>query len=1314
MPQQGANCSPGSGVAPSTAAPASAAADVPVECEPTTAVANKQDSARHADFHGSATPDVVEKDDRPAAAKTSSRGLDGAQPAVQEGVDKGAAADDDDDEDEDDVDSNNIDGEDSAYTAEYRSLLLRVAELEAQEQQRLHQSGFALRMAQREAKLMSEVAGHQAAYLTSDATRASRLHAVGDAKDLTNAHDESQAPITTCKAGARPSAEDVSAAVAKDARLACLVHLMEHAQVQYRHCTEAVALLRSHAGTLRVNAERQERLKVETEKLLCHLHKDAGIDDWVSISAAVEPKEERDPAHLSTPSSTLPLPFDLWHRQTSDLTTLGGTLAKVHTLFSDPECRTHMSIIATALTEVGRRCQCRLQELQTLTAAELQIEADLRQRRAHALEWSLYAAHAQQAREMQDLFSPVTLAEMRTMGLRRVLLRRRQELQNALTLVVLHHAGREGRSSDDASLVAASSSSPVRQQLPIPFSQPHAVTLENMKTVSETCARREGLRDRLLRELLYLKKCARRDLGAAWVSRAEAAALASLTAPTDAKGDTRTLEAVLEENLRRESYDSLARLVSFVASTPKLKGEQGDCDRCDISDVDEDLGDRDTVPDESAGLTSSPHSQSLPPATPLSTRVQVFSLLEALQTRANSIVSLLAENAKHWQRTQDILVEAELCASSSEDGWCRAAELLLGHCTHADTAEVLPSDTHGTEAGVHITRTSPLLLEEQKLLDSLHTTQTAIVEAMNAAIAQIHDQYTSPLECEKQAVALLIRILQLSDETGVSERQRGVTRSADLLGARTTPALESAMQLLGCTEASAQESDGASPFVTTSGMGEELRVSQVRLPQLPLRVDAVQDTMSALSAEWKNSLAAETTEFRTAVTQAQAKLDHYAQYSMAEVPSLLEKAHAEAKALRERAADCIARNSRAASLAAELEDQRTLLAKCTTTARYELTAAVKQAQQEVAALKTQVAQLQALKELSSTESLHRHEVLEAEATGWQSLIQDDRGQRQKVDNCGTSDGPIKEHVDSVAGNQWAGDSFLEGSRDEEADGGERTWAVGEEREAQCAFTSVQHEDEAEGSEIMKEEEEEAEGGADDAEDLGDEEQHFGDGPAPGDELDVRDAGECNGAGAAVDGDPEGREGDAIVFPQERLGAIGGVEEKTPLQLHDVVASIHITTNKDEVSEGVKHVNEVPGEGQGAAQRRRDESHANSFEEEEASRVPAPETDSSTAAAPRAEVNSRQEKKKRPPHPGAQRQVKQQPRQPRQHKHQQPSILGESILGQAEPGQLPPVFVGVAGNSFTRQAPPPVFPNTSLNGPVLEDNPFYTGFGFEEE
>ncbi|KAG5473580.1 hypothetical protein LSCM4_03650 [Leishmania orientalis] len=1245
-----------SAMAASTISPTTVPPDTHVKCEPTTAATTEQGSQQHEGLREHATGSTAEHDDSSATAKTSTTRPADGQPTVQ-----GAHNEEAVDEGDDDEDSNNGDGDDGAYAAEYRSLLFRVAEMEAQEQQRARQSGFALRMARRETKLMAEVAAQQQAYLAAQTSGASCPQASGNAKTSNDENAESDTPAATAAASARPSADEATAVVATDARLAFLAHRREHAQLQYRRCTDAAGLLRSHAGWVHADAQRQERLQAETEQLLRRLHEDAGLANGALPSRAGEPQEEHNGVHPSTASPMAPQPpDDAWQRQTCGLTTLGGTLSKVHTLFRDPECCTNMSIVATALTEAGRQCQSLLQAFQALRETEMQIEADLRQRRLRALEWSLYAAHAQQAREVRDVFSPVTLAEMRAMGLRKILLRRRQELQSALALLVLRDAERSASQGDRAA--TASSSAPV-QQLSCLFSPPHEVTPEKMKAVKDTCAQREGLRDRLWRELLYLKKCARRDLGAAWISQAEAAALASLTGTAGAGKGTRALKAVLEDGLRRASYDSLARLVTFLASAPSLEGNGGAAAKGDINGRSQGADEEGKMQDENDGPLPSSRSPSAAPATPLVPHIQVLSFLEALQTRANSLLSLLAENAKHWQRTQDVVAEAEICSSSTETAWCRTAELLRRRCTDAGAAELLSSDTHGDDAGVDVACASSLLLQEQQLLDSLHASQATIVEAINAALAQVYHGLTAPLEREKREVTLLIRLLQLSDEAGVSECERSDTRSADLLTTHTTPALERALQLLKCAEEDVRESDGAAPSVTTGGRGPDGGLSQVRLPQLPRRVDAVQRGINAVSAQWRDRIVAETAEIRSKFTETQARLEQYAQYSMAEVPSLLDKALVEAKALQERAAERTARNSRAAALASQVQQQRMLLAKIETSERSALVAAVQQARLDVAALQTQVAQLQALQDLSAAESLHRRELGEAEAAAWRTLQLDNPEQHQTVDGDGAGDGELHEDGGSVDVKEEVLDSLLEEPADVKAEAGE------EEGDRQAGEGAVEHRiafarQDAEGSDIIKGEE------------------------------------------VAAGGESEERDSDASAFSEEGGSDEGAEEEAPTLQVGEDTAA-----DDDEESECMYGASaEVFEEEHGDTKGRSGESHTEGRVDEGPDITTAAGTDKWAEAVPQADVRS--EKRRRQPHP--EKSVRRGAQLQHEHQQQQPSILGEPILAHAEPGQRPPVFESAVSTPFAYHPPPPAFPAAPTSRPVLEDNPFYSGFGFEEE
>ncbi|GET90497.1 hypothetical protein, conserved [Leishmania tarentolae] len=1242
--------------------------DVQAQYDPAIARINEKGSQPDENFLEHLTTNEEEHDGKSATAKTLMAQATEAQVAVPNAGSEEAI--------DEDNDSNNDNGDDGAYAAEYRSLLFRVAEMEAQEQQRARQGSFALRMAKREAKLMAEVTAQQQVSLASQALSASCLNASeGTRTSKTSAESEESMRIPSPRAWL--SAENSTADVATDARLACLAHRMEHAQLHCRRCTEAAGLLRSRKRSMCSEAEYHERLKAETEVLLCRLHEDAALAAGVSTSAVEQSQEGSDCAHPFTASPLAASHLhDMWQKQTSGLTALGGTLAKVHTLFRDPECRTNMSVVATALTEVGRRCQFLLQGLQALTEAELQTEADLSERRVHTLEWSIFAAHAQQACELRDLYSPVTLAEMRIIGLRKILLRRRQELQTALTLILLRDAEKTMNGTGRADGTSCSAPLP---QLPCVFSSPpHEVTPEKMKAVADTCARREALRDRLLRELLYLKKCARRVLGAAWVSQTEVTALASLASMANTRGNSRILESVLEDNLRRASYNSMARLIAFVASIPKPPDEIDNAFSGNISDPPGDRDDEGKAQDGSDGNTSPQRSYSSVPAAPLATRVQVLSMVETLQTRAHSLLSLLAENAKHWQRTQDTVVEAEVCSIASEDAWCRTAELLMRRCTGADCVEPLPSNRQSTDDGLPNARTSPLLLQEQQLLDSLHASQATILEAINTALAQVHHRCAVPLERAKREIALLIRLLQLSDEAGESERHCGDVSSTDLLVASTTPALESAVQLLECAEGAELEGDG----VCKGGL-----LSQVRVPQLPLRVDAVQGTISALSAKWKDSVAAETAETRATVTETQAKLDQYAQYSMAEVPSLLEKALAEAKALQERTAECTARNRSAASLSTQIQQQRKLLTDTTVTERDELAAAVQQARLQVEALRVQVAYLQKQKELSETESLHRSQVREAETVAWQSLLED-AGQYQTTNIKGIIDDAV-EVKESASIKQEDSDSLPDVATDVKAMADQKDPAVGC-GVANSELFSATRDDEGKVPEIMKEEEDEAsEHEAGDAEE---QEQNVGDEAV--EEV-------------TAESETEKHYGDVMGFAEKEANEEVEDEEAHPLQMRD-----HTSAEGEEFDDGHHADDDVPTEEQGNTQSGKGESTAQDRVEGEPHSTTGTSTSKMAEAVTQVEVKGKKSRK-RPPKKSAQHEVQQWPHQ-HVSQQQQPSILGESILGCADPGQRPPVFDSPATNPFSQYVPPSPFSTEPASRPVYEDSPFYSGFGFEEE
>ncbi|KAK7200279.1 hypothetical protein NESM_000080400 [Novymonas esmeraldas] len=1177
-------------------------------------------------------------------------------------------------------DNEEVDEDDGA--AEFRSLLSRVAEMEAEEQRQARQSRAALRTAQRETRLMEDVAAQQQAYLAAHISRVSRRRAADDA--------------------ATPSvAGSAASAIATDARLACLAHQMEHVQQHHRRCTAAVGLLRAHARTARADEERQETLRGHTEHVLSRLYEEAGLLDAAELGLRDDTPQRLEGApRASATTASAPL-NDLWMKQTTGLTTLGGTLAKVHTLFRDGDCRTHMSAVATALTEVGRQCQELIHEVQVLTETELQMEADLRERRTPALEWGLFAAHAQQAREMEDLYSSVTVAEMRAMALRKILLRRRQEVQGALALALLHDAETTAKDGHPPTSSVATDVAPPSCTLSSP---PHEVTPEAWRAVMDTCARREGLRDRLWRELLYLKKCARRDLGTAWVSQAEARALASLATSVERGEDALVFAAVLEDGLRRCSYDGLARIVTLAATatapTQQLRGE-------DSSGGESEHG---------SGSASPLHTAAAPVSL-----VAALSSLETVRTCASTLASQLAENARHWTLTQDAVTETGLCAiDPSNDDWCRTAELLLVLCTDSSTAK-LPQrsvDAPGTNAAP--ARSSGLVELEQVLLDRLHAAHSAAVDAMNAELARLHHCSTAPLAHAKREAALLLRLLQLCDEAAAP-----ATPAAGVHATLTTPSFESAVRLL---EAAADPQLGhcAAPSAAMWGAEGGHSPTHVSVPQLPRRVDEVHSAVCARAAAaaaattttWREDVAAETATARAYVSSTLAALEQYAQYSMAEVPSLLEEAQAGVKALQERVSECAARDSRAAALAVQAQQQRELLASTTTTERLALTSAVSDARLEVAALRAEVAQLQAQRVQLQSEATSRCELDAAQVEAWLSLLSDaaalheqaqQQQQQQQQQQLQQQQQQLQQqqqqhqHQSSDTGDTDAVDAAATTADVEtgvEGDGAERNGA-----HAEPALTEEEEEAPRPPSPVG----------------------HAG---AP-----LRDAN--------VEAEAEAMEGRSSTGTPP-------VEERRSAELHTTPAGSHV----DEEQACAAAIAWARSPSATATPPSTTVAPPSTTAAPPSTNAAPPSTPPSTTAAPPStppstpprETRSSEENRERHQQWSAPRATQQQhPQQQQQQQHQlrqqpaqrrptpsppqqqqqqqqqpQPSILGESILGQAIPTPQPPVFHGSVMHPFAPPAPPPppppppILPTTPSRRPVFEDNPFYSGFGFDDE
>jgi hypothetical protein len=1196
------------------------------------------------------------------------------------------------------------DGDDEeGYAAEYRSLLFRVADMETQEEQRARRNSFALRMAQREAQLMSRVVRQQQVFLASRAsTSASPPTTTTTTTKSSMEKAEAQLGDTSCEL--LTSSGAIAQTMQEDARLLCLAYRAELARQRRRQVTEATAHLTAHTHAVQQDMQFIVQLREVTGEVEARLAAETGVEFSFMTSTAAENNEEGTAQLL--PLS--PAAADTWQRHNASLCTLGGTLAKVHTLFHDADCRTNMAVVASHLTQLGRQMQQLLGEIQILTAREAQLEAALRRSRGYTVEWSVYAAHAQQAREMRDICSAATVAEMRAMAVRKLLLRRRQELQNALTVTLLREAERSV-TLQTPPCGALSITAPA-----ISFSSPAAdVTAEQLKASADECARREAVRDRLWRELLFLKRCARRELGVAWVARLEAAAVrnASVVGEGEGRGrssdgdDARRLSEVLTDKLRASTYDGVARVLRIAAAQPPQTSTSTEA----ADDGDHlCLGDEKVanVGDDSQAVvspSSTPHSPRSPTAS-YPPRVRVLALLESVQTRANSLTSLLLENAKHWQRVLDVRTEVECgCGGggSRDEAWSRTAEVLLRRCSSSGGDNISAEDAESNEA-----HPSSFLLEiEQDILNTFSCAESQILADMNAAFAQVHRQCTTPLQHTQREVAVLVRLLQLSDEALLPASDDSVTPSVGCAkGTRTTPALENAMQLLAAESdarvscgSSSPEKDPLDTFADLLTLAHHHKNSDARfsladttarpcicLPQIPQHVDTLQSAMAAVSDEYHEALRTDTAALRSAVTAKQASLEQYAQYSMADVPALLEKARAEVKKLKGQLTSCTAHSSRAAALAAEAAEQRHLLAQRTGSERRALETAVQTAEEEQAALEAEVQLLRACHAVVEAEWSGRRSTVEAESAEWTSLIRsvDDvfvktlESVTVKHERDGMSP-PPPAAADTHAGLLDA--SYDERLKTEEADG---SAGLGE-TVAGGGYDEVEAE----------EEEENVRDGVSDA---------FLDAP-------IDDSGREAGADhtvAPVDEEPQlSRE--PATAEEEAADSFAGARHSTVASNVDVAADEE--NRFDNVSSnaalhGDEDEEEVAQEDVGEAGDTFQENNGDEDEEGSTS-VSAPPA---AAAAMQDEEEQQQHNSAVPPTVKLSNQPEVTPDEEeeavlqREEKNEgRSSVLGDSV--------------GVLGVDAASSVPPPQVlptPPVSSTSAVLDDNPFYSGFGFD--
>ncbi|KPA80598.1 hypothetical protein ABB37_04795 [Leptomonas pyrrhocoris] len=1129
--------------------------------------------------------------------------------------------------------------EDEGYAAEYRSLLFRVADMETQEDQRGRQQDFALRMARREAQLLARVVQQQQVFLAARLRPQTSAINHSDMRDKEQVGDAAPEPLT--------SSDAVKHIVERDARISCFAYRAERAQQRQRQLADATAQLKNHAHAVQQDVEYSAAMHEKAEGIAAQLCEDAGVVFTSVGLTTTEGEEGATAAAADDDLSSLPLSPSIvsWQKHSSNLTTLGGTLAKVHTLFQDPVCRTNMAVVAAHLTQLGRQSQQLLRELQCLTQSEAKLEAALQRSRAKTVEWGLYAAHAQQARDMRDIYSPVTVAEMRVMALRKLLLRRRQELQNALTVALL-------REAEHAVDVTSVDGAPA-----VSFSSPPAeVTVEKMKAAADDCARREVLRDRLWRELLFLKKNARREFGVEWMAQLEALAVRTIAADGDDDGDgadVRRLVETLQDNLRASTYDGLARVVRLAALPPVGTAEtveggaalnvehendgRGDAEHTEFSLV------------EAPPPPSSPTPPSLgSPTASYTPRVHALALLESVQTRVNSITSLLMENAKHWQRVTDAVVETTWGSSARDEAWPRTAELLLRRCcTNA-------GGNRDAESLGGVKERSSLLEMEQHILDVLSTAESRILAEVNAALTQMRTQCTAPLLQVKREVALLVRLLQLADEAYASSTN----------GTRTTPALESAVHFLcsgrdsadAARPAALQQQETADPFDALLRM-DDVTLSRIRLPQAPQHADALQAAMGAVSAEWQQALRADTETLRSSVAAKQASMEQYAQYSMADVPALLDKARADVKTLKGQLVEHAAQSGRAATLVSQIGEQRQLLERRTGSERRALETAVQGAHREVQSLEAELVFLRARRSVFEAESSGRRTTLAAEDAKWAALVEETRKLLLM-----TLESVIVKH------------------EEDEDDGGVRTAA---------AYTGMKEEgrggdEHAEAIPYEEDKYKEAAAAAEDADEANSGTGETGGGEEEDEEYRNPTSAELHDAPEG-DGDEEGQvreESEAEEATRDddddarQAEEASPNEEATTTRTEDAGTASGSASSTSPLVEG-----DTPGEDVAA--------------DEEVSRADA-------AAAVAAEAAADEEPVLLPP---------------QEERHL--SVLGDpsGVLGVGV-AELPPILGGnpnVRGVQPHAAGAPPVLPTppTTSTNAVLEDNPFYSGFGFGE-
>lgn len=829
-------------------------------------------------------------------------------------------------EEEDKRESDGEEEEVDDVAHEFMTLQLRVAELEAQESQLMQKKQLTLRMARREGPILQRFIELQQKWKQE----ASQVDVFNGNPVATAAAASSSGAVP----GAEPEGlEEASIRAAEDADPTIAVALVDLIEVQHllKLITTRAERLRYKVASAEILAQAQQTLP-DTLPQLAPPSSSDGSDRTAGMAEL--------PA--STPSSPS---FSDAAKGTSDLTSIGNTIGKLLGFFKNPALQNQVGSIAAALSQLGHANETLVQKYAALVRKESDLTSQRQRLRTASVEWGIMAANLYAAETLQALAPADATRELCGIAQNKILHRNRAALLKGMAAVVLrglladgHAASPPPRSTDCSG-------------------QPEQNTAEAMQTQ----IRLESLRDKLLRELAYLRRRARQEGTQPTPSSDPATADQH---GERAKAAPSPVCAAAEAALRTEVVQRLTELLTAALAAEQSVPESPEAvasataDNFEVRDGEEEA----QASRLRAGLPS---------------ELRAMALWETIHTRGNSLAFLLIDLQKQWHRMMNLRWEAE-AAAAEPLATQPVVEALLIRCSIKDGVFSSSTGNHdGVAARADIdaaaTESPSNLLEvEQQILSILHLKQQQFLELGRQTLTRIHQNGIVALQQVKHRVVLLVRLLQLADEE--AQKKETVMRTS-----ATSPLLEHRLGTLSAAE---------TPSYFTS--------LQLAAPVLPPDLTDVQQQLSSLSTSKKQAVVAEAERRRKTVKETQQQLDRLAQHSTSEAAKLVELHQA---ALLQMTEELHQRSSRATDAAATLQLRLNQTLARLESLRKEENPAVKARctamAEEVARLEIEIQRRRPWKLLRTAEVSARAELVEMENVEWAVLLdqQRDGGER---------------------------------------------------------------------------------------------------------------------------------------------------------------------------------------------------------------------------------------------------------------------------------------------------------------------------------